>query len=419
MKLTRMPARLSGLAGAIEANPAKAFFIFAVGHVTVWTLLHTFLYRNLPYDVFEGIAYGKQWEWGYWKHPPLPWWLVDIVRRLTAPHLWGFFLIGELAAVGCFWAIWRLGREMLPPLEALVATVLLDGCIVFNIESKALEHNIVQLPFFGLAGWSLYRAFVAGKNLDWVLAGVWFGLALYAKYTVAILLLPLLVFAVVDPTARRCWATPGPYISMLIFAALVAPHIYWLVANNFTAIAFFGEQAPPLHGVWPVARSTAAYVVNAVLLVVPVFLMFQATMGALWRKPNPPLPAEAFARRYLGVLALGPLVITVVASVLLAREFKSSWSSQFWCFISLYLIVIWRLRVDRESLCRLIAAWAAITASLMAAQVASQILVIARSELVDTQFPGDRFAATLLDAWHRKTGKPLFYLAGARSKQAM
>ena len=69
---------------------------------------------------------------GYWKHPPLPSLLLDIIRRIFGSRLWPFFLLGQLAAAVACWATWRLGRELFTPLEAFVAVVILDG----NIEYK-------------------------------------------------------------------------------------------------------------------------------------------------------------------------------------------------------------------------------------------------------------------------------------------
>jgi len=196
----------ASLIDRIEKRPKEAFAGFAILHLALWTLVPTILCRNLPLDVLEGISFGQHWQWGYWKHPPITWLLDDLVRRTTAPHIWGFFLLGQIAAVACFWAVWRLGCEILRPVEALAATLLLDGCFTFNVATFEVNHNIIQLPFFGLVGWSLYRAFTRAATLDWVLVGVWFALAFYAKYTAATLLLPVLFFALVDPTARRCWA---------------------------------------------------------------------------------------------------------------------------------------------------------------------------------------------------------------------
>jgi len=51
---------------------AIAVAAFAAVHAFVWTALPTLLYRNLPLDLIEALTYGREWQLGYDKLPPLP-----------------------------------------------------------------------------------------------------------------------------------------------------------------------------------------------------------------------------------------------------------------------------------------------------------------------------------------------------------
>src|SRR6478736_1145803 len=117
---------------AIERNPVAAFAVFMLVHVLLWTVLPALLQRDL--------------QLGYWKHPPLPWLLMDITHRIFGARLWPFFLLGQLAAAVAFWATWRFGRELFTPLEAFVAVVILDGSIEYGFNTTAFNHNILELP---------------------------------------------------------------------------------------------------------------------------------------------------------------------------------------------------------------------------------------------------------------------------------
>ena len=46
-----------------------------------WTALPALLYPNLPLDLIEALTYGREWQLGYDKLPPLPWWLVEVAYR--------------------------------------------------------------------------------------------------------------------------------------------------------------------------------------------------------------------------------------------------------------------------------------------------------------------------------------------------
>ena len=71
----------SGVTGWIESRPRAAFGAFLVLHFIVWTGLPALLYANLPLDLIEAVTYGREWQLGYDKLPPLPWWLVELVYR--------------------------------------------------------------------------------------------------------------------------------------------------------------------------------------------------------------------------------------------------------------------------------------------------------------------------------------------------
>src|SRR5215472_6329515 len=64
--------RTYALAALIERRPGMAFATFAGLHMAVWTALPTLLYANLPLDLIEALTYGREWQLGYDKLPPLP-----------------------------------------------------------------------------------------------------------------------------------------------------------------------------------------------------------------------------------------------------------------------------------------------------------------------------------------------------------
>ena len=63
----------------IAARPGRTFVVILALHAAVWTALPALIYLNLPLDLIEALLYGREWQLGYDKLPPLPWWLVQIV----------------------------------------------------------------------------------------------------------------------------------------------------------------------------------------------------------------------------------------------------------------------------------------------------------------------------------------------------
>src|SRR5438477_2680368 len=100
-------------------------------HLVVWTLVPILVSANLQLDLVEDLALGKEWQLGYWKHPPLPWWIADLLYRATG-DVTSIYLLGPLAAVLCLYAVYLLGKEIAGPLEGLIAVLVLEGIHFYN-----------------------------------------------------------------------------------------------------------------------------------------------------------------------------------------------------------------------------------------------------------------------------------------------
>src|ERR1039458_2694743 len=95
----------------IATSPGKAFAAFLALHAAVWTALPALLYPNLPLDLIEALIYGREWQLGYDKLPPLPWWLVEIAYQI-AGHDFAYYLLAQVAVVAAFVGVWAMARPL-------------------------------------------------------------------------------------------------------------------------------------------------------------------------------------------------------------------------------------------------------------------------------------------------------------------
>src|SRR4051794_10887165 len=199
-------------------------------HVLIWTALPILICPNLQLDLLEDLALGKEWQLGYWKHPPLPWWVADLLYRATG-SLDAIYVLGPLAAVLCFYGVFLLGREVAGGFKALIAVLALEGIHFYNFSVVKFAHDQIQLPFWAFTGLFFYRALARGRTLDWALAGAFLAGAFWSKYAAFALAATLGLFLLFDPSARRAWRTPGPYVMALVFGIVIAPNAWWLVTH--------------------------------------------------------------------------------------------------------------------------------------------------------------------------------------------
>src|SRR5712671_3058099 len=110
-----MPAPSSlALLRRIAASPGRAFAAFLALHAAVWTALPSLLYPNLPLDLIEALIYGREWQLGYDKLPPLPWWLVEVAYRLVG-HDVVYYALAQLAVIAAFIFVWAVARRLVGP----------------------------------------------------------------------------------------------------------------------------------------------------------------------------------------------------------------------------------------------------------------------------------------------------------------
>jgi hypothetical protein len=89
---------MSGLIATIERRPQATFAVFLALHFLVWTALPALLYPNLPLDLIEALTYGREWQLGYDKLPPLPWWLVELVHQVVDLDT-AYYALAQVAVV--------------------------------------------------------------------------------------------------------------------------------------------------------------------------------------------------------------------------------------------------------------------------------------------------------------------------------
>ena len=110
---------IAALVDRLEKRPREAFAGFAALHAALWTALPSALYPNLPLDLIEALTYGREWQLGYDKLPPLPWWIIEIAWRLFGVDA-VYYLIAEITVLAAFALVWMLAHRLVGPLGGCV-----------------------------------------------------------------------------------------------------------------------------------------------------------------------------------------------------------------------------------------------------------------------------------------------------------
>ena len=398
-----------------EGRARLGFWIFAAIHLVLWTIIPLSIQPNPPLDTVEVVAWGHEWQLGYQKHPPLVAWLAEAARLIGGTSgLWSIYLLGQLCVVTAFWAVWRLGLEIMGPVAALAAVLVLEATGRYTWMTFEFNHSLVVLPFFALTALFLYRA-LTGRQLRWWLAtGAAFGIGVMAKYTILLLGVAITVFVLANGEARRRAAGSGPYLALGVVALIVLPHAMWLVASGFPTISYVVERGRSHVGV-------TGSIVNPLDFLGRQFLMLEFLFVALlflvaWPFRTRVLDSNGrFARQFLLAIGLGPGLVIALASVVTGMHLRPAWGMPLWSALGVLVLFCFETRPDPRLLRRAVLACAvfgAINVVLALAEGVAGPYVKARG--FRTHFPGRLLATRVAEAWDRRFAAPLPLVAGER-----
>ena len=415
-------AKRPGPVAWIARRPDAAFGGFLALHFVVWTALPAVLYANLPLDLIEALTYGREWVLGSDKLPPLPWWLVEIAYRIFGADI-AYYALAEIVVIAAFALVYATARPLVGPTRALVAVLIVDGLHYFGYTAAKFNHDVIQLPFWALAGFAFHAALKRGGTGRWLLLGVAFGGALWAKYFVVVLAAPYLLFLLLDRDARPALRTPGPWLGIALALVIASPHVVWLFDNHFAPFGYVDARSAPASHWWDYLWHPAFFAAGQVFFLLPALLiaaMFMWPRPAEKSSPSPSsLPpefgADAFDRRIVTLLAFGPAAAMLALIAASGRGAITMWGYPLWLFCGLWTVLFVPRPLDIARLSRVIVAWSAVFAALALVFIADYtVLPLLDHRYRAAFFPGDALAQTLTPRFHAATGgKPLRYAVGS------
>jgi hypothetical protein len=224
----------------------------------------------------------------------------------------------------------------------------------FNFHALKFNANTVLMPLWAGTTLLFLRSFKTRRALDAALAGLCAAAAMYGKYWSAVLLLGLAMAALADPRRASYFRSPAPWITALVGGAAIAPHLIWLIENDFTPFSyavFVHGEASSASALW----SALGYLLGSVAYVcVPpliVFVVARPSRKALADMAWPAAPERRLAAAAFWAMLLLPALIAPAIGVRLT----SLWSMSAWTLLPVMLLSSPLVSIGRTDAARAVA----------------------------------------------------------------
>ncbi|MFA6267727.1 MAG: glycosyltransferase family 39 protein [Pseudolabrys sp.] len=331
-------------------DPANAGLLVLVAlaiYVMAWTGYGTITKaaQGLNPDMTELIAWSRDLDFGYSKHPPLAAWLVRAWFEFMPVADWSYYLLAMLMPALALWIVWRLTAEYLPLHKRVAALALLTLIPFFNFHALKFNVNTVLMPLWAAATYFFLRAYVTRSPRASLLAGIAAAACMLGKYWSIFLLAGLVVAALADKRRAAYFRSPAPWITVVIGAICLSPHIVWLVQHDFITFKY----ASAAHEARPfVATAIAAlgYLAGSLgYVALPAIIVLVAARANVATLRDIAWPRDP-DRRLVALAFWAPLLLPMAGALIAHTEITSLWSMSAWTLLPVLLLsppgVAWR-----------------------------------------------------------------------------
>ena len=329
-----------------KAHAQAAIVVLAC--VLLWTLVPVLLLSAPHGDNVEQLNWSHSLEWGYFKHPPLPTWLLCACIELVGRSAALTYALAMSCVGAALWILWRCARLLLDRETALVALLLSSANYYLMGRGSFLNHNTVMLPFVALSAWAVLRIVQGASWRCWLLLGLAQALGLLTKYQMCLVILANgLALLSAGVHRRPGFARHAALASVATLLPLI-PHALWLGSHQFSTFQYAGHSLMAQLGAGPRAAAGARFLGQQVGRLAPAALACALALGleALRRRrkdpgavdqPAAPPRSDARQARAMALLALTPLATIMLLCLCLGVAPQNHWGASSTLLIPLML----------------------------------------------------------------------------------
>ncbi len=392
----------------LNKNINNIFFIFAITHLIIWTMIPSLTNSNLPLDTIEALAWGSNLDWGFNKHPPMSAFFSEVFYNIFGSQDWAFYLLSQIFVVISFYFIFKFAFEILENIKlSLISVLLLEAIYFFNFTTPEFNVNVCQLPFWSLViyySWKIYDA----KEIqfyDCFLIGLFAAIGFLSKYLFVYLLLSIsLLFIYV--IYKKFKKFDFKYLIIIeIFLVLLVPHIIWLLDNDFITVLYglkrsgLEESEILNHIKYPIT-----FLLKQIGILIPFFFLTWLLIKKIEIKLN------FNDRKFLFLLSISilPIFLIFITSVVTGSKIRTMWMTPFYLPLGIFSVYLFRSQINLKKINSFLVGF--LFLFFLSPSLYAYISITKNDKRTD--YPGKEIAAKVQFTWEQDFEKEIEFVTG-------
>ena len=264
--------------------------------VLAWAWVLGFTLFRLIYVNFFPLAPDEanywQWSrylaWGYHDQSPMIAWAIWLSTYFLGHTELAVRLPSVIAmAVAALYLV-SMANRWVDSRAAFHTALITQAILEFNVGGLMATPDGLQAAAWAGAAYHVARAYESQDWAQWLAGGLWIGVGMLSKYTMAIFLPAAFGYGLFSPLHRRRLASIRPYVGGLIGVLMFMPVVIWNAAHDWNSLRHVGhlggsDEALAIH--W---EFFGDYVVSQAGLLSPiVFILILLGWCAVLRKRYP------------------------------------------------------------------------------------------------------------------------------------
>ena len=390
-------------------NINNIFFIFALAHLIIWTLIPSLTNKNLPLDTIEALAWGSNLDWGFSKHPPMSAFFSEVFYNIFGSQDWAYYLLSQIFVVIAFYYVFKFAEEILGDIKlGLISVFLLESIYFYNFTTPEFNVNVCQLPFWSLLvyfSWRIYNSKEI-KFFDCFLVGLFAAIGFLSKYLFIYLLVSIGLLFNYLIFIKRIKKFDFKYLIIFeVFFVLLVPHFIWLLNNDFQTVTYGFERTGAANdGQLRHIKYPLIFILKQVVIFIPFLFLFWLLLRKIKLKIN------LKDKKLLFLLSINvlPIFLIFITSIILGSKIRTMWMTPFYLFFGVFFVYMFQTQINLKKIEKFL--YSFLFLFFLSPIIYSYISISQTDKRTD--YPGKEMAAKVQIIWEKNFEKEIEFVTG-------